>query len=135
MDREVKEFLSFLEKMNMMDESAFKFMLSPDGLKCVRQREVAEVTEAVRGGYEPKGPEVKKTVPEKAFSHYEITVFGLNGNTVHDAFEYDVDEDYLVIIPVRGIKDGNDNRELDEFLYPRENIMSVKVVKVFSPVN
>lgn len=135
MDRALKEFLSFLEKIDEMDESAFKFMLNQDGLKCVRQREVTGVTEAVCGGYAPKEPEVKKPVPEKVFSHYEITVFGLNGNTVHDAFEYDVDEDYLIIFPVRGMHDGAANRELDEFIYPRENIISVKVVKVFNSVH
>lgn len=131
MDKEVKEFLSFLEKMNMMDESAFKFILGQDGLKCVRKREKEDACACP----EPKKPEPKKPVAEKVFSHYEITVFGINGNTVHDAFEYDVDEHYLVILPVRGMKDGGDNRELDEFLYPRENIMSVKVTKVFKTVN
>ncbi len=75
-------------------------------------------------------PPKKKPVAEKEFSHYEVTVFSLNGSETYKAFEYDVDDDYIVILPVRG-QMLDDKRELDEVLFPRESTVSVKVVKVY----
>jgi hypothetical protein len=75
-------------------------------------------------------PPKKKPVAEKEFSHYEVTVFSLNGSETYKAFEYDVDDDYIVILPVRG-QMLDEKRELDEVLFPRESTVSMKVVKVY----
>ena len=75
-------------------------------------------------------PPKKKPVAEKEFSHYQVTVVSVTGSETFDAFEYDVDDDYIVILPVRG-QMLDDKREFDEVIFTRENTISVKVTKVY----
>lgn len=87
--------------------------------------------EALMGFFPQSGePPKKKPVAEKEFSHYQVTVVSVTGSETFDAFEYDVDDDYIVILPVRG-QMLDDKREFDEVIFTRENTVSVKVVKVY----
>jgi hypothetical protein len=81
-------------------------------------------------------PKPVKKVPDKEvpvdtdkFSHYEVVVETQSSTKCIPAFEYDVDDDYIVIIPVWG--QIVNKRELDEVIYPRESVVSMTVFKVY----
>lgn len=114
----INSFLQVLSDLNnSVEDMDSRFIITPDG--------------SIKAKPKPdkKEPDKKKSTEEPKFSHYEVVIDYLNGTEVVQACEYDVDDDYIVVIPVKG--QIQENKELDEVVFPRENVLKFKVYKVY----
>lgn len=115
---------SFLQVLSDLNGSVVgmdsRFTITPDGI----------IKPKPKPKPDKKEPDKKKATEEPKFSHYEVVIDYLNdGTEVVQAYEYDVDDDYIVVIPVKG--QMKENKELDEVVFPRENVLKFKVYKVY----
>jgi len=114
----INSFLQVLSDLNnSVDGMDSRFIITPDGNIKAKPKP------------DKKEPDKKKATEEPKFSHYEVVIDYLNGTEVVQACEYDVDDDYIVVIPVKG--QMKENKELDEVVFPRENVLKFKVYKVY----
>lgn len=116
----INSFLQVLSDLNnSVEDMDSRFIITPDG----------SIKAKPKPKPDKKEPDNKKATEEPKFSHYEVVIDYLNGTEVVQACEYDVDDDYIVVIPVKG--QMQENKELDEVVFPRENVLKFKVYKVY----
>ena len=114
----INSFLQVLSDLNnSVEDMDSRFIITRDGIIKAKPKP------------DKKEPDKKKATEEPKFSHYEVVIDYLNGTEVVQACEYDVDDDYIVVIPVKG--QMKENKELDEVVFPRENVLKFKVYKVY----